>query len=210
MPAISAPTIPTNLISITDGQIVLDAKLFYEGQKPAVDVGVSVSRVGRQDPRARALRDAAKTVRLDYAQFLELEMFHALWWHAGHPGSPATDAWRANPRHSRSAAASPLRLADEVALVLAVQSGLLDLLPPPAVAEFRKGLMTRSTAARRMLSAQFRKPGCSTMPARAPCVRRCNATSRPSRRRRRRRSHDRAACGHQRADRRHSSTRALS
>ena len=61
--------IPTNLISITDGQIVLDAKLFYEGQKPAVDVGTSVSRVGGKT-QAHALREAAETVRLDYAQFL--------------------------------------------------------------------------------------------------------------------------------------------
>ena len=54
--------IPTNLISITDGQIVLDGKLFYEGQKPAVDVGTSVSRVGGKT-QARVLRDAAKTLR---------------------------------------------------------------------------------------------------------------------------------------------------
>ncbi len=66
--------IPTNLISITDGQIVLDAKLFYEGQKPSVDVGSSVSRVGGKT-QAKALREAARTVRLDYAQFLELEIF---------------------------------------------------------------------------------------------------------------------------------------
>src|SRR4249919_81937 len=66
--------IPTNLISIADGQIVLDAKLFHEGQKPAVDVGVSVSRVGGKT-QAPALREAADTLRLDYAQFLELEMF---------------------------------------------------------------------------------------------------------------------------------------
>src|ERR1700733_1732009 len=66
--------IPTNLISITDGQIVLDAKLFHEGQKPAVDVGTSVSRVGGKT-QAHALREAAQTLRLDYAQFLELEMF---------------------------------------------------------------------------------------------------------------------------------------
>jgi len=69
--------IPTNLISITDGQIVLDAKLFYEGQKPAVDVGASVSRVGGKT-QAHALREAAQTLRLDYAQFLELEMFTRL------------------------------------------------------------------------------------------------------------------------------------
>ena len=66
--------IPTNLISITDGQIVLDAKLFHEGQKPAVDVGTSVSRVGGKT-QARALRETAETLRLDYAQFLELEAF---------------------------------------------------------------------------------------------------------------------------------------
>src|ERR1700676_2816361 len=66
--------IPTNLISITDGQIVLDAKLFYEGQKPAVDVGTSVSRVGGKT-QAHALREAARSLRLDYAQFLELETF---------------------------------------------------------------------------------------------------------------------------------------
>jgi F-type H+/Na+-transporting ATPase subunit alpha len=66
--------IPTNLISITDGQIVLDSRLFHEGHKPAVDVGTSVSRVGGKT-QAKALREAAETLRLDYAQFLELEIF---------------------------------------------------------------------------------------------------------------------------------------
>ena len=66
--------IPTNLISISDGQIVLDSRLFQEGQKPAVDVGTSVSRVGGKT-QAPAMRAAAETLRLDYAQFLELEMF---------------------------------------------------------------------------------------------------------------------------------------
>ena len=66
--------IPTNLISITDGQIYLDAKLFHEGQKPAVDVGRSVSRVGGKT-QAPALRALSGSLRLDYAQFLELEVF---------------------------------------------------------------------------------------------------------------------------------------
>jgi F-type H+-transporting ATPase subunit alpha len=64
-----AAYIPTNLISITNGQIVLDACLFNEGQKPAVDVGTSVSGVGGKT-QAPALRDAAETLRLDCAQFL--------------------------------------------------------------------------------------------------------------------------------------------
>jgi len=131
--------IPTNLISITDGQIVLDAKLFYQGQKPAVDVGTSVSRVGGKT-QAVALRDAAKTVRLDYAQFLELESFTRFG------GMPDT---RVQQQLTRGACIraildqpqhAPLRLADEVALVMAVQSGLLDGLARPAIAAFRLGL----------------------------------------------------------------------
>ena len=131
--------IPTNLISITDGQIVLDAKLFHEGQKPAVDVGTSVSRVGGKT-QAHALREAAETLRLDYAQFLELEMFTRFG------GMPDTRVRNQLTRGARIRAIldqpqhAPLRLADEVALVLAVQSGLLDPLPLPVVAEFRQGL----------------------------------------------------------------------
>ncbi len=131
--------IPTNLISITDGQIVLDARLFHEGQKPAVDVGTSVSRVGGKT-QAPVLRDAAKTLRLDYAQFLELEMFTRFG------GMPDTRVRQQLIRGARIRAIldqpqhAPLRLADEVALVLAVQSGLLDPLPLAAVAAFRNGL----------------------------------------------------------------------
>ncbi|MDN3562754.1 hypothetical protein QWY95_22960, partial [Halomonas neptunia] len=66
--------IPTNLISITDGQIYLDPRLFYEDQKPAVDVGKSVSRVGGKT-QAPALKALSESLRLTYAQFLELEVF---------------------------------------------------------------------------------------------------------------------------------------
>jgi proton translocating ATP synthase F1 alpha subunit len=63
--------IPTNLISITDGQIYLDPQLFYENQKPSVDVGRSVSRVGGK-AQAPVLKAIAESLRLEYAQFLEL------------------------------------------------------------------------------------------------------------------------------------------
>ncbi|MBC7726713.1 MAG: F0F1 ATP synthase subunit alpha [Microbacteriaceae bacterium] len=131
--------IPTNLISITDGQIVLSAKLFHEGQKPAVDVGTSVSRVGGKT-QARALRSAADTLRLDYAQFLELEMFTRF---GGMPDGRVRDqlargarirAMLNQPQHA------PMRLAEEVALVQAVQAGLLDALPLAALPRFRNGL----------------------------------------------------------------------
>ena len=66
--------IPTNLISITDGQIVLDTGLFAANQRPAIDVGLSVSRVGGK-AQTPALRKVSGRLRLDYSQFLELEMF---------------------------------------------------------------------------------------------------------------------------------------
>jgi F-type H+-transporting ATPase subunit alpha len=66
--------IPTNLISITDGQIVLDTPLFYSGHMPAVDTRLSISRVGGKT-QAPVLRTIVESLRLDYAQFLELEMF---------------------------------------------------------------------------------------------------------------------------------------
>jgi F-type H+-transporting ATPase subunit alpha len=131
--------IPTNLISITDGQIVLDARLFHEGQKPAVDVGTSVSRVGGKT-QAPALREAAKMLRLDYAQFLELEMFTRF---GGVTDVQVKDKI-ARGRCIRAVLSqpqyAPSRLADEVALVLALQDGLLDRLPIEAIARFRSGL----------------------------------------------------------------------
>jgi F-type H+-transporting ATPase subunit alpha len=131
--------IPTNLISITDGQIVLDSRLFQEGHKPAVDVGTSVSRVGGK-AQAPALRETAETLRLDYAQFLELEMFTRFG------GVTDTQVKGKIARGQRIRAAlsqsqyAAMRLVDEVALVLALQSGLLDVLPLDNTAAFRSQL----------------------------------------------------------------------
>ena len=131
--------IPTNLISITDGQLVLDTKLFQAGHKPAVDVGISVSRVGGKT-QAPALREASATIRLDYAQFLELEMFTRF----GGLSDAHVRAQVARGERLRALLAqpqfSPLRLADEVALALALREGVLDAIPIPAVATFREAL----------------------------------------------------------------------
>jgi F-type H+-transporting ATPase subunit alpha len=131
--------IPTNLISITDGQIVLDSRLFYEGHKPAVDVGTSVSRVGGKT-QAPALREVAETLRLDYAQFLELEMFTRF----GGVTDELVKGKIARGQRIRAVLTQPqyaaLRLADEVALVLALQGGLLDPLPYEQIDKFRAQL----------------------------------------------------------------------
>ncbi len=128
--------IPTNLISITDGQIYLEPKLFYEGQKPAVNVGMSVSRVGGHT-QAPAMRALAGKLRLEYAQFLELEVFTRF-------GAMVDERTRRTIEHGRRIRAvlaqrqfAPLPLAVEVALLLAVDSGKLDAVPLDDVARFK-------------------------------------------------------------------------
>jgi F-type H+-transporting ATPase subunit alpha len=131
--------IPTNLISITDGQIVLDTALFHQGQRPAVDVGLSVSRVGGKT-QSRLLRDAAGTMRLDYAQFLEMEVFTRF---GGMPEGRVRSQLARGARIRaalRQAQHAPFRLCDEIALMLAVQSGALDRLSPEGVEAFRNAL----------------------------------------------------------------------
>ena len=131
--------IPTNLISITDGQIVFDARLFHEGQKPAVDIGLSVSRVGGKT-QAPALREAAAALRLDYEQFLELEIFTRF---GGMPDNRVRGqltrgarirAMLSQPQHS------PLSLVEEIGLAAAAQTGVLDALPLERFPAFRSGL----------------------------------------------------------------------
>ena len=117
--------IPTNLISITDGQIYLDPRLFYEDQKPAVDVGRSVSRVGGKT-QAPVLQALSESLRLEYAQFLELEVFTRF-------GTMVDERTRKVIEHGRRIRAvlrqpqfAPLALAEQVALLLAVAEGVLD------------------------------------------------------------------------------------
>jgi F-type H+/Na+-transporting ATPase subunit alpha len=131
--------IPTNLISITDGQLVLDTRLFHEGSMPAIDVGTSVSRVGGKT-QAPALREQTGTLRLDYAQYLELEVFTRFGGlsdarvKAQMERGARTRALLIQPRFA------PLRLADEVALAFALREGLLDALAMEAVAVSRQAL----------------------------------------------------------------------
>jgi F-type H+-transporting ATPase subunit alpha len=128
--------IPTNLISITDGQIYLESKLFHEGQKPAVNVGKSVSRVGGKTQPA-AIRSLAGRLRLDYAQFLELEVFARF----GQVLDPRTERALERGRRIRAILeqpqSEPHSLALEVALLLAAHEGVLETLPVQRVATFR-------------------------------------------------------------------------
>ncbi len=131
--------IPTNLISITDGQIYLDPRLFYEDQKPAVDVGRSVSRVGGKT-QAPVLKLLSESLRLEYAQFLELEVFTRF-------GTMVDERTRKVIEHGWRIRAvlgqrqfAPLSLGEQVALLSALSDGILDAVPLDCIDAFRGGL----------------------------------------------------------------------
>jgi F-type H+-transporting ATPase subunit alpha len=131
--------IPTNLISITDGQIMLDAALFAANQRPAVDVGLSVSRVGGK-AQLPALRKVSGRLRLDYSQFLELEMFTRF----GGAMEPRVKAQVVRGERIRALITqprfAPLRPVDEIALLAALADGVFDMLPVGCIAMVRTRL----------------------------------------------------------------------
>ena len=161
-----AAYIPTNLISITDGQIVLDAKQFHLGQLPAVDTGLSVSRVGGKT-QAPLMREAVSSLRLEYAQFLELEQFTRF----GTELDPKVHEQIDRGRRIRAALAqprlAPQTAATQIALVIALQGGLLDNVAPaeigPAVDRLAQALAAHPELAPAAGGAQVcRRPKSAT------------------------------------------------
>jgi len=131
--------IPTNIISITDGQLFLDSQLFYQDQKPSVEVGKSVSRVGGAT-QAPALKAVARTLKLEYAQFLELEVFTRF-------GAMIDERSRRSIERGKRIRAvlsqpqlAPLSLGEQVATLVALASGVLERLPLERVDAFRAAL----------------------------------------------------------------------
>jgi len=133
---------PTNLISITDGQLYLDTRLFNEGQRPAIDVGLSVSRVGGKAQPA-VLRKLAGDLRLLYAQLHELETFTRF----GAELEPETRRRLRRGRRLRECLKQPRlkpwRTALEAAALFAVHQGVLDRLPVEQVTPFLERLGER-------------------------------------------------------------------
>ncbi|TCP39975.1 F0F1 ATP synthase subunit alpha [Rhodovulum marinum] len=161
--------IPTNLISITDGQVYLEPKLFYEGQKPAVNVGMSVSRVGGAT-QAKAIKSLADSLKLDYAQFLELEIFTRF----GAMADERTARKIAHGRRLRAILAqteyAPLPLSLQVALLIAVATGKLDDLPLEKLPRLRAMLSERLPQDRPRAASEIDTTGELSDAARATLV----------------------------------------
>jgi F-type H+-transporting ATPase subunit alpha len=127
--------IPTNLISITDGQICLDSKLFYAGHHPAVDVGKSVSRVGGKT-QAGAMRGLAEPLRLSYAQFLELETFARFGTIMDERTRRALEHGRRLRSMLQQAQYAPRPMEVQVAQLLALKQEIVDRVPLEQVPAF--------------------------------------------------------------------------
>ena len=132
--------IPTNVISITDGQIFLSADIFNSGMRPAINVGISVSRVGSA-AQVKAMKTVAGKLKLELAQFAELEAFSQF----ASDLDAATQAQLARGVRLRELLkqpqAAPLEVADQVAMIYAGINGLLDPIPVDNVRPFLSSLL---------------------------------------------------------------------
>jgi F-type H+-transporting ATPase subunit alpha len=153
-----AAYIPTNLISISDGQIVLDADLFNRGTKPAVNVGQSVSRVGGAAQTA-AMRAVTSELRLELAQFEEVARFARF-------GTEVDEATQRQIQRGerlravlRQSAHRPLSLAAQIAVLLAVIEGYLDDIAPGEVPAFESGLWDHFKATHPGILSQINRSG---------------------------------------------------
>jgi len=129
--------IPTNVISITDGQIFLETALFNRGIRPAINVGISVSRVGGS-AQVKAMKKVAGTLKIDQAQFRELEAFTKFGGDMDAVTARVIDKGRKNERLLIQPQYHPMPVEQEIAIIYAGVNGLLGNVPLDKVAEFEQ------------------------------------------------------------------------
>src|SRR6187455_2211078 len=133
--------IPTNVISITDGQIYLESDLFYSGVRPAINVGNSVSRVGGS-AQIRAMRQVAGTLRLDLAQYRELAAFAQFGSDLDKSTQQQLNRGARLVEILKQGQYSPLAVAQQVTIIYAGTTGLLDAIPVADIGRYQTGLAT--------------------------------------------------------------------
>ena len=132
--------IPTNVISITDGQIYLEPELFHSGVRPAVNVGLSVSRVGSAAQK-KAMRKVVKKLRLTLAQYRELQIFAQFGSDIDSVTKEILDNGDRLSETLKQNQHEPLQMSEQVLLLYAVMNGYLKEVPSPHVRAFQKGLL---------------------------------------------------------------------
>ena len=129
--------IPTNVISITDGQIFLESGLFNQGVRPAINVGISVSRVGG-NAQIKSMKKVAGTLKIAQAQFRELESFTKFGGDIDPVTARTIDRGRKNERLLIQPQYTPMLVEEQVAVIYCGVNGLLEKVPLDKVAEFEK------------------------------------------------------------------------
>jgi len=127
--------IPTNVISITDGQIFLESALFNSGVKPAINVGISVSRVGG-NAQIKAMKKVAGTLKLDLAQYRELEAFSKFGSDLDASTKRQLERGKRNVEILKQNQFVPMSVEKQVAIIYASTKGLLDTVPVPQIKDF--------------------------------------------------------------------------
>jgi F-type H+-transporting ATPase subunit alpha len=147
--------IPTNVISITDGQIFLESNLFNSGIRPAINVGISVSRVGGS-AQIKSMKKVAGTLKLDQAQFRELEAFAKFGSDLDAATKLTIDRGRKNQEILKQPQYAPVPVEDQVAIILASTRGFLDKVPVEKVKEFESDFLLVLKAQHRNVLDNFR------------------------------------------------------
>ena len=138
--------IPTNVISITDGQIFLETDLFNQGFRPAINVGISVSRVGGS-AQIKSMKKVAGTLKIDQAQYRELESFSKFSSDMDPVTAMAIDKGRKNNRLLVQPQYSPMPVGDQVAILYCGTHGLMKDIPLDKVHDFQSSFLDRMHAA---------------------------------------------------------------
>ncbi len=133
--------IPTNVISITDGQIFLETELFYQGVRPAVNVGLSVSRVG-SSAQTKAMKSVAGSIKLELAQYREMAAFAQFGSDLDASTQKLLNRGARLTELLKQAQYSPLTTAEQVIVLYAGTKGYLDTLPVNKVTEFENALLS--------------------------------------------------------------------
>jgi F-type H+-transporting ATPase subunit alpha len=156
--------IPTNVISITDGQIFLETDLFYAGVRPAVNVGISVSRVGG-NAQIKAMKKVAGKLRLDLAQFRSLEAFAQF----GSDLDKATQMQLARGQRMvellKQPQYQPVPVAEQVCVIFAGTQGFLDAIDPKDIRRWEEGFVQHLRSSRTELLKKITEEGAKSKPA---------------------------------------------
>ena len=132
--------IPTNVISITDGQIFLESNLFLSGVRPAINVGISVSRVGGS-AQIKSMKKVSGTLKLDQAQYRELEAFAKFGSDLDAATTAVLEKGKRNVEILKQAQSSPLSVEHQIAIIYCGTKGLLNSVPVEKVKQFEKDFL---------------------------------------------------------------------